>query len=208
MRTPNTPPDGWPTDTRRVDDRVHGRDRYSVALTVRPAHSRDAAALAELGAGAFCATYIGLLDDTTIEAVVAQTCTPPAFVELADRPEPNRLLVADEDGVLQGFLDFAREPEGLELRRLYTRPGETSRGVGGALLAALEATLAAGTTYRIVVVPGNVRGLAFWKRHGFCEQGGVDGIEHFAAHRNVQFQPGSRSAPLLVLHRSITHSDT
>lgn len=174
-----------------------------MALVLRAGEPRDAPALARLATDAFQATYAGLLDDATIDAVVAQTCTPAAFADLCTRPLPARLLVAEQDGALQGFLDFAQEPDGLELRRLYARAGGTSRGVGATLLAALEADLPPGTTYRIVVVEANVRGLSFWERHGFRVQGGVDGLAHFAAHRQVRFGAGSQAAPLLVLHRTV-----
>lgn len=159
--------------------------------------------MAELAGQAFRATYEGLVDDETIDAVVEQTCTAAAFVQLAAGEAPDQLLVADEDGVLQGFLDFAQEPDGLELRRLYARTGQTSRGVGAALLAFLEDAMPAGTTYRIVVVKGNVRGVAFWERHGFRAQDEVDGVQHFAAHRSVRFQPGADSVTLLVMHRTV-----
>ena len=176
---------------------------FVVPVVVRRAEEGDAAELAELAAAAFRATYAGLLDEATVEAVVAQTCTAGAFARLATSTEPDLLLVADEDGVLQGFLEFVREPDGLELRRLYARTGATSRGVGAALLAALEESLPGGTTYRIVVVEQNVRGLAFWQRHGFRLQGEVDGVAHFAAHRDVRFEPGAASARLLVLDRTV-----
>lgn len=173
-----------------------------MTLTVRTATAEDADALASLAERAFRTTYAGLVDDATVEAVVAQTCTSAAFARLATRGEPDRLLVAEDGDELRGFLDFADEPDGFELRRLYARAGQTGRGVGSALLAALEDGLPPGTRYRIVVVDQNVRGLAFWQRHGFRPQGEVDGVSHFAAHRGVTFQPGTGSARLLVLHRT------
>lgn len=174
-----------------------------MVLTVRRARPEDADALAELAEDAFRATYEGIVDGVTIDAVVAHTCTPDAFVDLAGRAAPAQLLVADDNGVLQGFLDFAEEPDGLELRRLYTRTGHTSRGVGAALLAILEDALPPGTTYRIVVADGNVRGFAFWQRHGFSVNDDVDGVEHFAAHRQVRFQAGTGSVRLLVMNRTV-----
>lgn len=192
---------------RRVDGWHCWRERADVTLLVRPARPEDAAALAALAGHAFRATYEGLVDNRTIQAVVEQTCTPAAFVELAASGTPDQLLVADEDGLLQGFLDFAQEPNGLELRRLYARAGQTSRGVGAALLAFLEDALPDSTTYRIVVVKANVRGLAFWERHGFRSQDEVDGVQHFAAHRNVRFQPGADPVKLLVMRRTVAHDD-
>jgi GNAT superfamily N-acetyltransferase len=121
---------------------------------------------------------------------------------------PGRFLVAVEEETLVGFLDFAEEEDGLELRRLYTRVGGTSRGVGAALLAALEQELPAGTRYRIVVLAQNVRGLQFWQRHGFRQRGEVDGLEHFRGHRGVAFQPDTAGARLLVLDREVGQAST
>lgn len=174
-----------------------------MALVVRRARVEDANALAELAERSFRATYSDLIDEETLDAVISQVCTPEAFAVLAQCAPPDQLLVAEDAEVLRGFLDFAQEPDGLELRRLYARAGETGRGVGSALLAALEDTLPACTGYRIVVVDRNTRGLAFWQRHGFRLRGEVDGLEHFTRHRGVRFRPGAGSARLLVLHRTV-----
>jgi GNAT superfamily N-acetyltransferase len=126
----------------------------------------------------------------------------------AEQAGLGRLLVATDGTELLGFLDFAEEEDGLELRRLYTRVGGTSRGVGAALLAALEQELPAGTRYRIVVLAQNVRGLQFWQRHGFRLRGEVDGLEHFRGHRGVAFDPATAEARLLVLDREVGQTST
>jgi ribosomal protein S18 acetylase RimI-like enzyme len=185
-----------------VDDRLAQPEPGGVTL-IRRARVEDADALAELAEQSFRTTYSGLVDEATLEAVVSQVCTPDAFARLARCEHPDQLLVAEDSGVLRGFLDFAQEPDGLELRRLYARAGETGRGTGSTLLAALEDALPAGTSYRIVVIEGNTRALAFWQRHGFRLQGEVDGVEHFTRHRGLSFQPGAGSARLLVLHRTV-----
>jgi ribosomal protein S18 acetylase RimI-like enzyme len=117
--------------------------------------------------------------------------------------EVETLLVAAEDGEIVAFLDFGREPESLELRRLYTQPEGTSRGIGSALLSHLESSLAAGTRYRIVVLAANERGLAFWQRHGFHTVSEIDGVEHFTAHRGVRFDKDARPEPLVVMDRVV-----
>ncbi len=177
-----------------------------MVLLIRPASTADAEDLASLAEAAFRRTYQGIIEGETIDAVVAQACTAVSFLRLLAaaeaRPRVNRLLVATDGSELLGFLDFGEEEDGFELRRLYTRAGETGRGIGAALLAELESGLPPGTRYQIVVVPENTRGLAFWQRHGFRVRGEVDGFEHFSAHRGVGFDAASASPRLLVLDRT------
>lgn len=189
-------------------DREHQRPQRSrMTITIRRARIEDAASLASLAERAFRTTYSGLVDDAIIEAIVAQTCTTSSFAELVSAPEPQRLLIAEDGVALGGFLDFGQEPDGLELRRLYARTGGTGKGVGSALLKALEASLPMGASYRITVLDRNTRGLAFWQRHGFHLHGEVDGIRHFTEHRGVTFQADAGSAQLLVLNRSVGEPD-
>src|SRR3954469_3633698 len=119
-----------------------------MGLQVRPAGEKDVESLAELAGGAFRATYSALADTAAVEAVAEQVCTPGAFRKLVDKAfhEPQeRLSVAVDDGSIVAFLDCGAEPEGWELRRLYTRVGLTSWGIGSALLADLESSLQVGT---------------------------------------------------------------
>lgn len=134
-----------------------------MSVSVRAASAEDAQDLAEFSAAAFRNTYAPFLHTAAIDAVVAQSFTSEAFPFVPPGRCGRRELV--------GFLDFAEEDDGLELRRLYTRVEGTSRGVGASMLAALEGALPANTRYRIVVLPDNVRDLQFWQRHGFRVRG-------------------------------------
>lgn len=78
--------------------------------------------------------------------------------------------------------------------------------MGSSLLAHLEATLPAGTVYRIVVLAANERGLASWTL-GFHAVSEIDGIEHFGAHRGVAFNEAARPETMLVMERRIGHHD-
>ena len=181
-------------------------ERVGVDLHIRAAVAEDVPQLASLASATFRATYGPVVDAATVEAVVEQACSEAAFLGLVRRASADgldTLLVAVEDGQVVAFLDFGQEPEGLELRRLYTQVGDTSRGVGSALLGHFENALPPGTRYRIVVLAANERGLAFWRRHGFRTVSEIDGIEHFAAHRGVQFAESARPEPLLIMEREV-----
>jgi len=171
---------------------------------IRPARPSDAALLAPMLAEAIRATYAPFAQAVVYEAVIAQTCTEEALaasIEAAEVRSAGHFLVAEP--VPRGFLDFGDDGDGLELRRLYTAVGETGRGVGAALLAALEERLASGTEYRAVVHEQNRRALKFWARHGFVEVGRVDTREHFAAHRGLGFEEPSEPEPCLILRRVV-----
>jgi predicted N-acetyltransferase YhbS len=178
----------------------------AMSLEIRPAAESDAAALAALATDAFRATYGPLADPANVEAVVEHACSEAAFRDLAARASAGRqeqLLVAVDEGEVVAFLDAGEEPEGLELRRLYTKVGGTSRGVGSALLEHFEDGLPAGTRYRIVVLAGNDRGAAFWHRHGFRIVTELDGIGHFATHRGVSFAADARPETLIVMEKAV-----
>ncbi|HQU27478.1 MAG TPA: GNAT family N-acetyltransferase [Acidimicrobiales bacterium] len=92
-----------------------------------------------------------------------------------------RLLVAEEEGRPVGYafglVDEGHDdtfPLGARVGELYTlvvAPDQRGRGVGTALLGALEGTLAAegATGLRVEVMTGNEDALRFYRRHGLVE---------------------------------------
>ncbi len=92
-----------------------------------------------------------------------------------------RLLVAEDDGHPIGYAFGLVEeghddtfPLGALVGELYTlvvAPGRRGRGVGAALLAALDAVLAAEgvTSLRVEVLVGNDDARRFYRRHGLVE---------------------------------------
>ncbi len=177
----------------------------SMNMVIRDAVPQDAAALAALAEAAMRATYAPIAQAAVYEAMIAQTCTRDAFEAVLTRgaaDERAALLVAMKDGTLDGYLDFGSDQNGfLELRRLYTAAARTGRGVGAALVEALERRLPVGTVYRAVVHARNERGLAFWIRHGFVVEGQVDAQAHFTEHRGLDFdfaQPAERETSLMI----------
>jgi GNAT superfamily N-acetyltransferase len=174
-------------------------------INIRVARASDAAPLAAMLEEAIRATYGPIAQASVYEAVIAQTCTPPAMVaaiEAAAADGGGHFLVAEP--VPRAFLEFGDDGDGgLELRRLYAAVGETGRGVGSRLLAELEARLEPGTIYTAMVHAANVRGLVFWARHGFIEVGQVDTRDHFSKHRGIGFDHISGPEPAVVLRRVV-----
>lgn len=180
-----------------------------MAIAVREANVGDAPIIAALAEAAVRATYAPIAQAAVYEAVIAQTCTPSAVTAAINRARGDAagsFLVCLGDGAdtLLGFLDFGTDDDGeLELRRLYAKVGQTSRGVGSLLLSTLETQLAAGTSYRAIVHARNERGLTFWQRHGFIVEGELDTRQHFAAHRGLAFEQATEPDPSLVLRRVV-----
>lgn len=180
-------------------------------LEIRVATPADADGLAPLATASARATYAPIAQKAVYETFIAQSCTGEALkaaISLATEDDDSVFAVAADGSSLVGYLDFGRDDDGsLELRRLYTAPGLTSRGIGSSLLRWLEDQLPARTEYRAIVHAGNRRALSFWTRHGFEVAGEVDTREHLAAHRGLTFDKPADSEPSLILRR-ITGDDS
>jgi GNAT superfamily N-acetyltransferase len=178
-------------------------------LAVRAADVGDAPAIAALAEAAARATYAPIAQAAVYEAFIAQTSTASSITAAVDRARGDAagyFLVAVGDGAepILGFLDFGTDDDGqLELRRLYTKVGQTSRGVGSLLLAELESHLAPGTSYRAIAHARNQRGLSFWQRHGFIVEDELGTREHLAVHRGLAFEAAAEPEPSLVLRRVV-----
>ena len=92
-----------------------------------------------------------------------------------------RLLVAEEDGRLQGFLfakieansgEIAGEPGPCWIHELFVASEWRRRGIASALLGEADRFFGSHAPGRVVVrvESGNLDGLRFWERHGFFER--------------------------------------
>lgn len=166
-------------------------------ITVRPASSTDAAALAELAAETF---PLACPPHTTAEAIaafIAEHFTVARFAEyLADAG--HTLLVAEEPGGrLVGYtMLIAGEPADadaasavvrrptIELSKFYTRAAAHGTGVAAPLMAAtLDASSDAGAVSAwLGVNEENARAIRFYEKHGFRKVG----RKHFAVGGRVE----------------------
>lgn len=106
--------------------------------------------------------------------------TPPEFVfhltaEQMAGPETT-VFVAREDGVAVGCGALRRHGDGIgEVKRMYTRPSHQGRGIGGRILAEIEALARHERLARLVLETGD-RHPAAWRvyeRGGFTRCGVV-----------------------------------
>ena len=141
-----------------------------MSLTVRPATSADAAAMAELINAIIAVGGTTAHEDPfTPEQMVSAYISPPDLISC---------LVAEADGQLLGFQGtvWGRDPddplpEGWAMIGTFVRVGLTQGGVGSALFAeTLKAARAAGVAVIDATIRAdNVGGLAFYARQGFVD---------------------------------------
>ncbi|RXR08379.1 GNAT family N-acetyltransferase [Pseudoxanthomonas composti] len=108
---------------------------------------------------------------------------PDAFLPLPIAAEREglfdyRVQVAESDGQVLGFV----ADDGSELAWLYVDPSARRRGIGQALVAAVQAAQPAGLALELL--EGNAAALAFYRACGFIEtgmqRGRMPGNETFA----------------------------
>lgn len=152
------------------------------SVPIRAATPADAAALAELGAGAFARSFAHSCPPADLAAYLTATYSAAhQGVELLDPAV--RVLVADE-GPGSGLAGFAMLREGrppacvagpapIELARLYARVGGTGRGVGARLMEAAraDARRRGFRTLWLGVWEHNRGAVRFYERHGFRDVG-------------------------------------
>ncbi len=101
---------------------------------------------------------------------------------LLEDPRLGMVWVAETDGQLQGYLIavlvLSVEHQGLmaEIDEFFVLPRARSRGVGGRLLAAAEAALAARGCVRLQLQLGatNAQGRAFYEHRGYAGRAGYE----------------------------------
>jgi ribosomal protein S18 acetylase RimI-like enzyme len=131
-----------------------------------PEHLPDIAALAEV---IWRAHYPGIISPAQIDYMLARMYDLAVLRdELASGVNFQRALV---NSALRGFASFERgaRPGEFKLHKLYVHPDWQHRGVGRALLAAVEQQVsrAGGTHLKLNVNKRNERAIAMYRRRGF-----------------------------------------
>ncbi|CAN5651833.1 hypothetical protein BH20ACT21_BH20ACT21_20370 [soil metagenome] len=173
----------------------------SHAVVARDARAADAEAVAAIGSAAFPLAYAGVLRPTVITAVVEQMYSPTVVTGSINRcltTSTAQFLVAEQEGVVTGFLHFDCEGREPELHRLYADPGRTGRGIGAALMEELHARLPIGSTYILMVLAANMGAIRFYERCGLLRERTVDAVKHYRD--NMGFQaPNPTEVPTLIM---------
>ena len=113
--------------------------------------------------------YPGLIDQAFLDSMDVASRTESWNRIL--RQTRGRVLVADDDGVIEGFCAVgpSTEEDWGEVYAIYLDPDRWGRGVGRALLAAGEEALVDDGHWQALlwVLDGNVRARAFYERQGW-----------------------------------------
>ena len=148
--------------------------------SIRRGETRDAAALAELGARTFSDTFLADNDPADIAAFLDETFSAEKQgVELADAAVD--YLVAEDAGVMVGYALLQRGPAPacveamtpIEIARLYVARAQLGRGTGEALMARCveDARNAGHDAIWLGVWERNARAIRFYERWGFRRVG-------------------------------------
>jgi diamine N-acetyltransferase len=143
---------------------------------VRKAGRDDIDRLALIGAATFLETFAGLLEGGAIVAHCASEHGPDAYRALLSPEESAAWLIEAGDG--QAPLGYAlvappklvqAKTGDLELKRIYSFSRMHGSGAGAALMAKAVDHAEAMNAHRLLlgVFKGNLRAIAFYRRHGF-----------------------------------------
>lgn len=139
-------------------------------MNVRPAEPDDAPAIERVARDAWWETYPGILDAEVVESTLAEVYDPDFLREAMADHDGLLYLVAEQDGEVVGFASAQQTwADEVEIHTLYVDPDHRQRGVGTALLEAVDESAAAAGVDRLRagVLSGNHVGRAFAETHGF-----------------------------------------
>ncbi|MDY4297708.1 MULTISPECIES: GNAT family N-acetyltransferase [unclassified Xanthomonas] len=149
-------------------------------MTVRPYRAEDWARL--------CAIHDGARLEELQAAGLAEAFLPLPIAAEREGLFDYRVQVAEAQGQVLGFV----ADDGEELAWLYVDPAARRRGVGQALVAAVQGASPAGLTLELL--EGNAAALAFYRVCGFVETsthgGRMPGNEAFAVRVQCMRWPG------------------
>lgn len=153
-------------------------------VRIRRGEPGDADALARVQIETWRAAYRGLVPRRRLDALeAARLAAVWDEILRGGGPVPgSATLVAEGDGGIRGYACFGpamgwpppAPSATAELYALYARPGEWGRGVGSALVRAMDAVLREQGHRSVLlwVLRGNARARRFYARTGWVEDGG------------------------------------
>jgi diamine N-acetyltransferase len=167
---------------------------------VRKAEPDDIGRLALVGAATFLETFAGVLEGDAIVSHCAQEHGPEAYRALLSPAQSAAWLIeAAEGGGPLGYALVAppklaqAEPHDLELKRIYSFSRMHGSGAGAVLMARAvgHAETLGARRLLLGVFKGNLRAIAFYRRHGFDPVG------------ERRFRVGSRDYEDVVLAKNL-----
>lgn len=142
---------------------------------VRSASSKDIAAIREVLAETWRATYAQFYGAAKVEEIIADWHSQAAVKAALERPD-GEFLVADDATTIGGvaFASIAPGSKVVVLHQLYVRPECQGLGIGRDLFAEIESCFLGAQSLTLEVDPGNEQAIAFYQAHGMIETGRTD----------------------------------
>ena len=135
-------------------------------VTLRPATSDDAGAIAQIWADGWRDGHLGHVPDELVALRTRESFDDRAAARVADT------VVADVDGEVAGFVMVV----GDEVEQVYVAASHRGTGLAATLLTEAEQLVAANGHTRawLAVAPGNARARRFYERSGWTDEGRFD----------------------------------
>lgn len=166
-------------------------------MFIRTAGARDLDAIRALLVETWHDTYDAIYGRERVNAITDDWHSIASLQARLDKPE-SEFVVADDGQQIAGmaFASAADEGKTVMLHRLYVRPGQQGRGVGGLLLDEIEQAFPDADKVRLEVEEANARAVAFYLAQGFSQVG-----------RTANCGKEQSGMPALVYERPIVWAD-
>jgi len=128
----------------------------------------DIDAVSALARTVWQATYLPLISQAQIDAMLADRYAPQCIREQLDDPR-HAWWVARQSQALAGFAHAILDESGCKLDKLYVHPIQQRRGIGAALLQAIAGWARAQQARRLwlQVNRGNAQAIRAYEKYGF-----------------------------------------
>jgi ribosomal protein S18 acetylase RimI-like enzyme len=141
------------------------------AVLIRAAAAADLDAVQALLRETWHQVYDPILGPEAVSEVSARWHARARLERELQQKQSSFLVALERERVVAHGFAYWQDPDALVVSRLYVRPGDQRRGIGGKMLAALMARHASAAVLRLFVAADNARGLSFWRREGFVVEG-------------------------------------
>jgi ribosomal protein S18 acetylase RimI-like enzyme len=144
-------------------------------VTIRPATTTDAEAIARVDIASWRGAYSEILSDSYLSSLDVSERAGRWNAAVAARDVT--VLVAEDESGTVGFTsvgpsrDEDAEPGNLEIYAIYLHPRAWGSGVARDLMRTVLDGLAPGTVVSLWILQGNERAQHFYRRHGFQPDG-------------------------------------
>ncbi|WP_454859175.1 N-acetyltransferase family protein [Promicromonospora soli] len=144
-------------------------------VTIRPATTTDAEAIARVDIASWRGAYSEILPDSYLSSLDVDERA--GLWRTAVTARATNVLLAEDEGGPVGFTsigpsrDEDAEPGDREIYAIYLHPRAWGTGVARDLMRTVLDSLAPGTVVSLWILEGNERAQHFYRRHGFQHDG-------------------------------------